>query len=141
MSTTAPPPETAVEVREADLRPDDVWGFFYEIADAENLNPAEEKQTPYEAVVDGEVVGMAVVDTIPRQAVHVSRVAVLPDHRRRGVATALLEHIAGEHGAMTWRVRTNNDASLALSRGFGAEESDSRWPSLRHFEYDPEGSA
>jgi ribosomal-protein-alanine N-acetyltransferase len=55
---------------------------------------------------------------------HINNIAVLPDFRRHGIATALLTHVLGEGvrlGARraTLEVRRSNDAARALYERFG----------------------
>jgi ribosomal-protein-alanine N-acetyltransferase len=74
------------------------------------------------AVVDGEVVGHCVCsrhDTVW----HLMNLAVDPDRRRRGIATALmealLERLPSPDEQITLEVRPSNDAALALYERFG----------------------
>lgn len=105
---------TAIEVRET---LDNPWRYFDQIDDVTNLDPGEEQGNRYEAVIDGQRVGMAVVDTFG--TAFISRLVVDPEHRRQGVATALLEHLRDRYGTLRCRVHENNDASQALVEGFG----------------------
>ena len=69
------------------------------------------------------IVGYAVASVGDQDAEIVS-IAVLPDHRRAGVATALLRHILSRLprarvGLLTLMVRTDNLAAIRFYRGFG----------------------
>ena len=54
-----------------------VWRFFYEIDDVPTLTAAEEQGEVWETLIDGDRLGMAVVDTVGMP--FVSRVAVTPN--------------------------------------------------------------
>ncbi|HEX2027388.1 MAG TPA: ribosomal protein S18-alanine N-acetyltransferase [Nitriliruptorales bacterium] len=69
------------------------------------------------------VVGYAGV-MVAADAAHVTTVVVHPDHRRRGIATALVAHVlevATDRGAAaaTLEVRASNTAAQRLYRRFG----------------------
>lgn len=85
-----------------------------------DLGPAEEASEAWEATLDGERVGMAVVDTFPSDYGFVCRVAVVKQYRRDGIAAALLSHLYREYGRLVCRVHTENEASQSLveSQGF-----------------------
>lgn len=127
-----------VTVERSEKRPGQVWMFFEEIRDVTNLNPAEEKEEAWEARIDGDVVGMAVVDTIPSTHAFVSRVAVVPDAREMGVGTALLEALQEEYGQLACRTRTDNDAGQALVESVGFTQVESRFHDLHRYETHPE---
>ncbi len=62
---------------------------------------------------------------------HVMNVAVHPDHRRRGIASALLRRLFTETAAeaqrgYTLEVRVSNAAAIALYEGFGFRSSGLR---------------
>jgi len=73
-----------------------------------------------------EVLGFAVAWDV-HDEVHVLNVAVAPEQRRRGVARALLEEIAGRGRArgarlVTLEVRSTNAGAMALYRALGYRE-------------------
>ena len=131
-----PEPKARFSVACSPLRPDGVWAFFEGITDATDLNPAEEQAEAWEATDahSDERIGMAVVDKIPNPP-HVFRVATIPDRRREGVGSALLDELIGQYGAITCNVRRSNEASRSMLRSLGFDESDSRWPSIISCEY------
>jgi ribosomal-protein-alanine N-acetyltransferase len=56
--------------------------------------------------------------------IHINNLAVLPEHRRSGVASALIEHVLTEGGARgahraTLEVRRSNEAARKLYEKFG----------------------
>ena len=106
-----------IDVGQAWLSPNSVWCFFYEIDDVPNLNPAEEQEEAWEALVDGERVGMAVVDTLGTP--FVSRIAVTPDARRSGVATAIIDRLQDEYSRLRCRVHKENPAGIGLVESTG----------------------
>jgi ribosomal-protein-alanine N-acetyltransferase len=60
---------------------------------------------------------------------HLMNIAVAPDHRRRGVATRLMESMfeqAGEDARFTLEVRTSNAAAIAMYERFGFRPSGHR---------------
>ena len=134
-------PAEGVEVAVEQIRAtaSEVWQFFYEVPNVSDLSPHEERQETWAAVVDGDRVGMAVVDTFPSDYVFISRVAVIEPYRQRGVGTALLAAIEDEHGRMRCRVHQDNPAGQALvdGAGFSRDGDDRRWGEL--FEYDTAG--
>jgi ribosomal protein S18 acetylase RimI-like enzyme len=82
--------------------------------------------------VDGRVLGyqMAVPTA---QGVHLARLAVHPDHRRRGIGRALVTHLLGyfsQQGAPRVTVNTQDDnaASLRLYRGLGFQPTGDSYP-------------
>ncbi len=105
------------------MSPGSVWGFFDDIIDATNLNPAEEQNEAWEAVEDGEVIGMAVVDTFPSDYTFISRIAVKEDYRREGVATHLLRTLNIHYGRLRCRVHVDNTASQGLVESFGFKQT------------------
>jgi ribosomal-protein-alanine N-acetyltransferase len=74
------------------------------------------------ALVDGTLAGYLVCSRYD-QVWHVMNVAVDPDHRRRGLATALLgalfERTGDERTQYTLEVRHSNHPAIELYRGFG----------------------
>ncbi|HEX2127740.1 MAG TPA: ribosomal protein S18-alanine N-acetyltransferase [Solirubrobacterales bacterium] len=60
---------------------------------------------------------------------HLMNIAVAPDHRRRGIATLLMESLfeqAGEDARFTLEVRTSNSAAIAMYERFGFRPSGHR---------------
>ncbi len=73
------------------------------------------------ATVEGRVTGYVVCSRYA-DVWHVMNVAVDPDHRRRGLGRALLEHLLGEVGedaALTLEVRRTNTAAMRLYERLG----------------------
>lgn len=126
-----------VTVTRSSLSSGSVWSFFEEIRDVTNLSPAEEQQEAWEAKINGERVGMAVVDTIPTNPL-VSRVAVDPSYRQLGAASALLKRINRQHGRIRCRVREDNPPGheLVQSVGFTAV-GKGRYGELMEYDTNP----
>jgi len=99
------------------LSPNAVWCFFYEIDDVSNLTPAEEQGEAWEALVDSDRVGVAVVDTVGTP--FVSRIAVTPNARRMGVATAIIDRLQDEYPRLRCRVHKENPAGIRLVESTG----------------------
>ena len=60
---------------------------------------------------------------------HLMNVAIAPEHRRRGVATDLIERLFGEAGSgarYTLEVRISNMAAIAMYEGFGFRSAGRR---------------
>jgi ribosomal-protein-alanine N-acetyltransferase len=79
---------------------------------------------------DGRVVGHAVASVVADVA-ELQRIAVLADHRRRGLATALLEEVVAlavreEADRLLLEVREDNMAALAFYAAHGFVEIDRR---------------
>lgn len=79
------------------------------------------------AAVDlsGEILGYGLLSVAAGEA-HILNVCVAPPHRRQGVATLILEHMAGiahgEHAdSLLLEVRPSNVAALSLYRDLGFE--------------------
>ena len=78
------------------------------------------------AVEHGRLIGYLVCSRYDR-VWHIMNIAVDPDHRRQGLATALLNRLlervadggVGEDARFTLEVRRSNDAALALYAQFG----------------------
>jgi ribosomal-protein-alanine N-acetyltransferase len=73
------------------------------------------------ATLDGRVAGYVVCSRYA-DVWHVMNVAVDPDHRRRGLGRALLEHLlaeVGEDAAMTLEVRRTNASAMRLYERLG----------------------
>lgn len=110
------PSAASVEVREAESK---VWEFFqYEVSDATPLD-SDPFDTAWEAVVDGEVVGMLAVEFFAKP--HLVRLAVREDFRRRGVATTLLERAMEERDEWYAYVDEDNESCQSLLSGLGFE--------------------
>jgi [ribosomal protein S18]-alanine N-acetyltransferase len=81
------------------------------------------------ALVEGRVVGYLVCSRYD-VVWHVMNVAVDPEQRRRGIATAMLEQLfaqADKPGEQyTLEVRTSNDPAIALYEHFGFESAGVR---------------
>jgi ribosomal-protein-alanine N-acetyltransferase len=81
------------------------------------------------ALLDGRVVGYLVCSRYD-VVWHVMNIAIDPERRRQGIATALLEHLfaqADRPGEQyTLEVRTSNDPAIALYEKFGFESSGLR---------------
>ena len=77
----------------------------------------------YVAELDGRVVGYAGIHML-FDAGHITNVAVSPQHRRKGIASALIDtilRIADKSGleSITLEVRQSNDAAVSLYSGKG----------------------
>jgi [ribosomal protein S18]-alanine N-acetyltransferase len=73
------------------------------------------------AVDDGRIVGFVICARYD-EAFHVMDIAVDPDHRRAGVASALLDGViarAGEDANYTLEVRVSNAGAIALYERYG----------------------
>ena len=73
------------------------------------------------ALVDGRIAGYVVCSRYA-DVWHVMNVAVDPDHQRRGIAAALLDHLVGEVGddaPLTLEVRRTNAAAMRLYERHG----------------------
>jgi ribosomal-protein-alanine N-acetyltransferase len=74
------------------------------------------------ASLDGRLAGYLVCSRYER-VWHIMNVAVDPDHRRRGIATSLLdrlfERVADDAARYTLEVRRTNDGAIALYERFG----------------------
>ena len=73
------------------------------------------------AVLDGKIIGYAICARYV-EAFHIMTLAVDPDHRRQGVATALLDGVierAGEEANYTLEVRVSNAGAIALYERYG----------------------
>ena len=60
---------------------------------------------------------------------HLMNVAVMPDHRRAGIATTLIQRLfeeAGEDARYTLEVRTSNAEAIAMYRRFGFRSAGRR---------------
>jgi len=95
----------------------DVCGFFLDTPGVTPLQ-CDPWDHAWAAVVEGTTVGMLAVEYFATP--HLVRLAVTPDYRRHGIATALITHAQTEQDEWYGYVDTHNDASKALlsSRGF-----------------------
>jgi ribosomal-protein-alanine N-acetyltransferase len=83
----------------------------------------DHRRMPLVAADDGTIVGFALVWVIADE-LHLVNLAVLPDHRRRGIAQRLLDAVLdsepGRRAAiMTLEVRVGNEAAIAFYRRNG----------------------
>lgn len=83
------------------------------------------KTLSYRVVTPGdEMVGFVIVMVNENNAAHLTTIGVAPEHRRRGIATQLLEHVEGalrsrELHTMMLEVRVGNTAAQDLYRRHG----------------------
>jgi ribosomal-protein-alanine N-acetyltransferase len=73
------------------------------------------------AALDGELIGYLICSRY-HTVWHLMNVAVHDDHRRSGIATALLEHLlnaAGDHDRYTLEVRVTNAEAIRMYESFG----------------------
>lgn len=123
-------------VQESQKSPTGVWAFFDEIRDVNNLNPAEEENTAIECLHQEDVVGMAVIDTFPRNHITIDRIAVDKSYRRCGVGTVLLEYISSEYGSPRCEVHTDNTPSQKMIEAFGFKrDGTSRYNRLVQYKH------
>jgi len=115
---------TGVEALESD-RPDSSWTerTFRDEMGGRNRHYVV-------ALVDGEVIGYAGL-LVQAGEGHVTTLMVDPSHRRRGLATDLMNELIGAAcyarcEAMTLEVSAGNQAAMALYRAFGFVEEGSR---------------
>jgi mycothiol synthase len=96
------------------------------------------------ASVDGTVVGSGMADRSDSAGVGFVAPRVLPEHRRRGVGTALLQALS-EHctelGLTAVRASVDDEGSLAFSKGFGFVEVDREIEQVRVVGEEPAPSA
>lgn len=106
------------------------------MSDIEGFLDAEGERA-WVAVRDGAVVGWVGVRLHPEDMmgeIHV--LAVDPDHQRRGVATALVEHAMAQMSRSGMRivmVETGDDPGHAPSRAVYEAAGFERWPVARYF--------
>lgn len=89
-----------------------------------------ERAVYYTAVENGEVLGYAGLHNIWGEG-HITNVAVSPLHRRRGIASLLVQALvsyadAQELDFLTLEVRASNLAAIALYEGFGFQHMGAR---------------
>ena len=83
--------------------------------------PSESRLSAPAAARGGTIVGYLICARYD-EAFHVMTIAVDPDHRRQGVATALLDGVierAGEEANYTLEVRVSNRGAIALYERYG----------------------
>ncbi|WP_123538877.1 N-acetyltransferase [Halosimplex salinum] len=108
-----------------------MWCFFDEIDDVPTLTAIEEQGEVWEALLDGDRLGMAVVDTV--EMPFVSRLAVTPNAQRIDITTAILDRPQDEYSRLRCRVHKENLAGIRLveSTGFHRKQeghhSELRW--------------
>ncbi|MBQ3662050.1 MAG: ribosomal protein S18-alanine N-acetyltransferase [Firmicutes bacterium] len=106
--------------------PEEPWSRDMVAAEFSGLNPTRY----FAAEEDGRIVAYAGVWVIPPEG-YITNVAVLPEYRRRGVASQVLQTMIDECLAegvtdITLEVRVSNDPAIALYRSFGFEEAGVR---------------
>ena len=106
--------------------PEEPWSRDMVAAEFSGLNPTRY----FAAEEDGLVVAYAGIWVIPPEG-YITNVAVLPECRRHGVASQVLQTMIGECLAegvtdITLEVRVSNDPAIALYRSFGFEEAGMR---------------
>lgn len=82
----------------------------------------------YVALIDGQAAGFLSVWEVLGE-VSINNIAVLQQHRRKGVARALLERMLTDlcsADSVTLEVRRSNAAAIALYQGFGFERVGER---------------
>lgn len=82
------------------------------------------------AVVDGDVVGYMGIWKICDEG-HITNVAVLPEYRKKGIATALISKMievckCSEMSSMTLEVRESNNDAIRVYEKFGFESMGKR---------------
>lgn len=123
-------------VHRSSKSPDGVWAFFESIRDVNNLNPAEEQGEAWECIVDDNVAGMVVVDTFPRDHVHIDRIAVDKSFRNIGVGQKLVQTLTEKYNKLQCEIHVDNTASKALFESVGFEPVGSnRYDNLITYEY------
>lgn len=87
--------------------------FLSQLADA---NPS----TFIIAIIEGKIVGYAVLDRWPDQD-HLVSIAVMPESRKKGIGQAMLDHLIRrvETGTLKLEVRRSNQAAIELYRKNG----------------------
>lgn len=78
---------------------------------------------------NGEIVGYVGIWTVVNN-VHITTIAVEPNRRREGIATALIERVieeyANERQTITLEVRPSNEAAIGLYKNLGFVETGRR---------------
>ena len=83
------------------------------------------------AVLDRRIVGFARAITDGMSNGYISMVAVSPEHRLRGVGRALIEHVTGNDGRITWVLRAGRDGASAFFEKLGFQVSSMAMERLR----------
>ncbi|MDT3436732.1 MULTISPECIES: GNAT family N-acetyltransferase [Halobacteriales] len=99
------------------LSPNAVWCFFDEIDDVPNLTAAEEQGEAWEALLDGDRIGTAVVGTVGTS--FLSRIIITPNARRMSVATAIFDRLQDVYWCLRCRVHKDNQAGIRLVESTG----------------------
>lgn len=107
-----------MEIREATVDPFEF--FHWEVSDATPLD-TDPWDKAWEAVINGEVVGMLAVELHARTP-NLVRLAVKKDWRREGVATALIDVAKGERDEWYTYVDEDNEACQEFLASQGFEE-------------------
>jgi [ribosomal protein S18]-alanine N-acetyltransferase len=92
--------------------------------EAANWNPADYLEHDFRVVeCSGAVEGFAVARPLAPGESELLNLAVAPEWRRRGLARALLQDLAGRHpGLLYLEVRESNESALRFYKSFGFEE-------------------
>ena len=106
--------------------PEEPWSREMVAAEFSGLNPTRY----FAAEEDGVIVAYAGIWVIPPEG-YITNVAVLPECRRRGIASLVLRQMIDECLAegvtdITLEVRVSNAPAIALYRSFGFEEAGVR---------------
>ena len=106
--------------------PEDPWSRDMVAAEFSGLNQARY----YAAEEGGEIVAYAGIWVIPPEG-YITNVAVLPECRRKGIASAVLQKMIEDSLAegvtdITLEVRVSNAPAIALYKSFGFEEAGIR---------------
>ncbi|MBP5750629.1 MAG: ribosomal protein S18-alanine N-acetyltransferase [Firmicutes bacterium] len=106
--------------------PEEPWSREMVAAEFSGLNPTRY----FAAEEDGVIVAYAGIWVIPPEG-YITNVAVLPECRRRGIASLVLKKMIDEGLAegvtdVTLEVRVSNAPAIALYRSFGFEEAGVR---------------
>lgn len=94
--------------RRPDAEPTAVIGWFLNYTDLNTVHPTVATDSDVWAVTrqDGDGVALALVDGDgDKNAGTLHRLGVHPDHRRKGIATALVDQLLEEYGALVARCR------------------------------------
>jgi len=91
--------------------PDQVGKFFEQIPDVSNLATAEKEQEGWKVEVGEDLAGVAVVQTEHLDRPLISRIAVAQEHRKKGIATSLVEHMTGAYEELHCLVKKDNESS------------------------------
>lgn len=99
---------TGYSIEQRDLNPIVSIGWFSEQTDLRTVGPYVASESDVWAVSDGEgeVVALALVENG-----ELHRLGVAPDHRRRGVATVLVDRLYEQYGELRAVCRVSLDAN------------------------------